>query len=99
MNNNEAKIQSISLVEKRLKEIHLKLDEFKAQKKSIFLTSSFQTQSLVLLKIISDHYNTIPIYFLNTGYHFQETIQYKQQLTSLLNLNVIDLYSDIQQRQ
>ena len=95
MNNNKAKIQSISLVKKRVKEIYLKLDEFRVQKKSIFLTSSFQTQSLVLLKIISDHYNSIPIYFLNTGYHFPETIQYKQQLTSLLNLNVIDLYSDI----
>lgn len=74
--------------------IYSKLDYFISQNKSIFLTSSFQTQSLVLLKIISDYDTTIPIYFLNTGYHFPETIQYKKELTKLLKLNIIDVYSD-----
>jgi phosphoadenosine phosphosulfate reductase len=37
----------------------------------------------------------IPIYFLNTGYHFPETLNFKDQVHSLLGLNIIDLYSSI----
>jgi len=83
------------LFENRIRYIISTLSDFQTDKKSIFITSSFQTQSLVLLKIISDYDKKIPIYFINTGYHFPETILYKNQLTSFFDLNVIDLYSDI----
>tara|TARA_B100001964_G_C14188208_1_gene579698 strand:- start:913 stop:1593 length:681 start_codon:yes stop_codon:yes gene_type:complete len=78
-----------------IKEIHNRFDEYLDQNKSVFLTSSFQTQSLVLLKIISDYDKLISIYFLNTGFHFPETITYKNQITKLLNLNTIDVFSEI----
>lgn len=83
------------MIKDNISSIYSKLDSYKSKKKSIFLSSSFQTQSLVLLKIISDYDNTIPIYFLNTGYHFPETIHYKQQLTHLFGLNVIDLHPEV----
>lgn len=82
------------MIEDSISSISSRLNGFKSKGKSIFLSSSFQTQSLILLKIISDFDKTIPVYFLNTGYHFPETILYKNQLTNLFNLNVIDLYSD-----
>lgn len=63
--------------------------------KKVFATSSFQTQSLVLLKIISEMNETIPIYFLNTGYHFPETIAFKEKITKELTINVVDLKSSI----
>lgn len=63
--------------------------------KKVFATSSFQNQSLVLLKIISEIDEKIPIYFLNTGYHFPEMIAYKEDLTELLNINVVDLIPSI----
>ncbi|MBW6480353.1 MAG: phosphoadenylyl-sulfate reductase [Bacteroidales bacterium] len=59
--------------------------------KHLFVTSSFQTQSIALLHIISQTDQSIPVYFINTGYHFPETIVHKNNVASLLGLNVIDL--------
>lgn len=82
------------MFENRIIHIISTLSDFQTDKKSIFITSSFQTQSLVLLKTISEYDKNIPIYFINTGYHFPETILYKQKLTRFFELNVIDVYSE-----
>ena len=50
---------------------------------------------MVLLKIISAYDPSIPILFLNTGYHLSETLLYRDQLRKLFNLNLINLYSDV----
>ena len=71
------------------------IDRKKNENKRIFVTSSFQTQSVVLLHILSKIDKKLPIFFLNTGYHFPETIEYKKQLTKLFDLNVIDIFSFI----
>jgi len=75
----------------------MKYEEIKSyvlnyQKKNLkmFATSSFQTHSIVMLHLLSKIDNTIPIYFINTGYLFPETITYKNQIAELFNLNVID---------
>jgi len=60
----------------------------------VLVTSSFGTTSAVLLHIISRVRPDYPIYFIDTGYHFNETLQYKQRLTNLLSLNVVDLHPD-----
>jgi len=70
-------------------ERHIKL--YKYQGKKIFSTSSFQTQSVALLHIISKIDNSIPIYFINTGFLFPETTKFKDYLQELFKLNVIDL--------
>lgn len=57
----------------------------------LFTSSSFQTHSTVLLHILSTIDKSIPVYFLNTGFHFPETIQYKQQITDLFGINTVDL--------
>ena len=79
----------------KIREIHEKLDDFKRKNLSTFLTSSFKTSSAVLLKIVSNYDSSLPVYFLNTGYHFPETLMYKKHLAELLDLNVIDLHSPI----
>ncbi len=71
--------------------IDTKLKEYKSKGKKMFATSSFQTRSVVLLHILSRIDNSIPVYFINTGFHFPETIQYKDIITKLLDLNVINL--------
>jgi len=73
--------------------IEKKLTEYKEQGKKIFTTSSFQTHSIVLLDIISKIDNTIPVYFINTGYHFSETIVFRDQVAALLKLNLRDVSS------
>lgn len=71
-------------------QIKQKIVEYKSQNKKLFATSSFQTHSIVMLHILSRIDNTIPIYFINTGFLFPETISYKDKISKLLNINVID---------
>ena len=65
------------------------LEQYKKEGKKLFATSSFQTHSVVLLHIISRIDKTIPIYFINTGYLFPETVSYKDTIAELLGLNII----------
>lgn len=74
-------------------EIKSKILEYKGQGKKLFTTSSFQTHSIVLLHILSKIDNSIPVYFINTGYHFSETIGFRDQVSELLNLNLKDVSS------
>ncbi len=72
----------------RIKE---KINGYKVADKRLFATSSFQTRSVVLLHVLSRIDKSIPIYFINTGFHFAETIQYKDFVAGLLDLYVINL--------
>ena len=56
----------------------------------LFVGSSFQTHSIPLLHILSRISSQIPVYFINTGFHFPETIVYKEQIAGLLGIDVID---------
>jgi phosphoadenosine phosphosulfate reductase len=76
-----------------IKGIQEKIISFKEEGRSLFTTSSFQTHSIVLLHILSKVDASIPVYFINTGYHFPETIAYRDKITALLGLNMIDLKS------
>ena len=59
----------------KIDEIAHRIESYKAEGKSLFTTSSFQSHSLVLVHILSKIDKTIPVYFINTGYHFPETVQ------------------------
>lgn len=54
----------------------------------VMLTSSFAATSAFLLRVFSKVNPKQKIYFINTGYHFEETLEYKKQLTNLYGLNV-----------
>ena len=60
----------------------------------IALSSSFQTQSVPLLHMASRIRADLPILFLDTGYHFWETLMFREELAQKWNLNVVDLYRD-----
>ncbi len=60
------------------------------------MTSSFGPESGVLLHMVSAVDPATPVLFLETGYHFPETLEYKEKLTKLFGLrNVIDLRADV----
>lgn len=64
------------------------------------MTSSFGPESGTLLHMVSTLNPNIPVLFLETGFHFKETLEYKNQLTELLKLtNVQDLKADVQKRE
>lgn len=73
--------------------IEKKISDYKEAGKKLFTTSSFQTHSLVLLHIISRIDPEIPVYFINTGYHFPETVDFRDYIADLFKLNVVDLHS------
>ncbi|HMB24087.1 MAG TPA: phosphoadenylyl-sulfate reductase [Anaerolineales bacterium] len=60
----------------------------------IALSSSFQTQSMPLLHMASRIRRDILIFFIDTGYHFWDTLIFREQLVSDWQLNVLDLYRD-----
>ena len=79
----------------KIDEIAHRIESYKAEGKSLFTSSSFQSHSLVLVHILSQIDRTIPVYFLNTGYHFPETVIFRDYITELWGLNTIDLKSDV----
>lgn len=72
-----------------------KLSEYKKKNKRIFVSSSFQTHSIPLLHILSQIDNEIPIFFLNTGFHFPETLTFKEDIGKLLGIQIFDVESPI----
>tara|TARA_R110002050_G_scaffold102774_1_gene211566 strand:- start:1235 stop:1924 length:690 start_codon:yes stop_codon:yes gene_type:complete len=79
----------------RIDTIAQKIEAYRNAGKRMFLTSSFQSQSVPLLHIISQIDASIPVYFLNTGFLFPQTIRFKNQLVHDFGLNVIGLESDV----
>lgn len=82
-----------------INKIEQRIDEYRRDNLKLFLTSSFQTHSIPLLHIISRIDQTIPVYFLNTGYHFPETLRFRDEITDLLDINVKSLISPISKHQ
>lgn len=72
-----------------------KLAAYKAAGKKAFVSSSFQSHSLPLLHIISRFDKDIPVYFLNTGFHFPETILFRHEIEKLMGLHIIDAISPV----
>ncbi|HET6990405.1 MAG TPA: phosphoadenylyl-sulfate reductase [Bacteroidia bacterium] len=70
--------------EDRVRELYRDFDR-------VLFTSSFGTSSAILLHLFKKINPEQGVYFLDTTYHFAETLQYKDRLTELLGLNVIDV--------
>jgi phosphoadenosine phosphosulfate reductase len=75
--------------EERIQRVY---QDFAADK--ILVTSSFAATSAYFLHIISAIRPEQLIHFVNTGYHFPQTIEYRNYLTKRFSLNVADLTPD-----
>ena len=78
--------------EERLKEIYKDFDD-------ILLTSSFGTTAVYQLYLFHKAGINQPVHFIDTTYHFQETLDYKEKLTTLYALEVIDIVPDKKQNE
>ena len=65
----------------------------------ILVTSSFAATSAYFLHIISNINPKQKIHFIDTGFHFPETIEYKKFLSDLYQLDVESLKADDYQHQ
>lgn len=75
--------------EQRIAELykHFTLDE-------VMLTSSFAATSAYLLHIFSVHRPEQEVLFIDTGYHFEETLIYKDYLTKVYGLKTRDVRAE-----
>tara|TARA_B110000285_G_C15127339_1_gene621143 strand:+ start:2385 stop:3038 length:654 start_codon:yes stop_codon:yes gene_type:complete len=81
--NNLNKVYNKLTPQQRISKLY---EDFNADE--IMLTSSFAASSAMLLKLFSDVNKNQLIYFIDTRYHFKETLIYKEYLTKLYGLNV-----------
>ncbi len=73
--------------EERIKEIYHDFD-------NIMLTSSFGTTAVFQLHLFYKQGIRQPVHFIDTTYHFKETLAYKAELTKRFELDVIDILPD-----
>ncbi|MDQ3016104.1 MAG: phosphoadenylyl-sulfate reductase [Bacteroidota bacterium] len=76
-------------------QIAKKLNQYSFEGKRAFVSSSFQSHSIPLLHIISRFDKSIPVYFLNTGFHFPETIAFRYEIEERFDLRIIDAISPV----
>ncbi len=55
------------------------------------LTCSFQAEDVLLLQLTREIRPEIPVLFLDTGYHFQETYAYRDRIATEWKLNLTNL--------
>ena len=72
-----------------------RLKEYHEQGFKLFTTSSFQTHSIPLLHIIASAGLPIPVIFLNTGFHFPDTIRFKDRVAQELGLDILEVSSPV----
>lgn len=73
-------------LQQRIEEVYKDFDA-----EEIMLTSSFAATSAFLLKLVSDYNKLQKVFFIDTGYHFEQTLEYKKQLTELYGLDVASI--------
>ena len=54
------------------------------------ITCSFQVEDMVVLNLVRQRVPNIPVIFLDTGYHFPETYAYRDRMTKLWGLNLVN---------
>ena len=55
------------------------------------LTSSFQAEDMAVLHLLRKRIPDVPVLFLETGYHFKETYEYRDRMTQKWSLNLVNV--------
>jgi phosphoadenosine phosphosulfate reductase len=79
------------ILQQKIEEARGLIQEQLAAAEPACVTSSFQTECMVLVHMLHRERPAIPVLFLDTGYHFTETITYRDRMASAWNLNLINL--------
>ena len=61
------------------------------QRAHVCLTSSFQAEDMVVAHLLSKRVLDLPVLFLDTGYHFRQTYEYRDRMTKEWSLNLINV--------
>lgn len=55
------------------------------------LTCSFQAEDILVLHLLRESFPRIPVLFLETGYHFQQTYEFRDRLAREWDLTVVNV--------
>lgn len=55
------------------------------------ITCSFQTEDMVVLYLLRETVPDVPVLFLETGYHFRDVYEYRDQMSALWRLNLVNV--------
>ena len=55
------------------------------------VATSFQASGLVILHMLQQVHPNLPVLFLDTNFHFPETMEFRTQITEMWNLNLVDI--------
>jgi phosphoadenosine phosphosulfate reductase len=69
-------------VNTKLDHVRAVLDQEITGKGDVCLTCSFQAEDVLLTKLAIERDPNLPVLFLDTGYHFKETYEYRDQIAS-----------------
>ncbi|MEX2597510.1 MAG: phosphoadenosine phosphosulfate reductase family protein, partial [Salibacteraceae bacterium] len=88
-------------IEEKISVINEHLQEFRNEGRTFFASSSFQTHSLPMLHVLAEFAPEMPVYFIQTGFHFPETLRFRDEIADVFGINVLNVESrvpKIQQR-
>src|SRR6266446_4859774 len=57
----------------------------------ICITSSFQAEDMIVTALLKKRIPDVPVLFLDTGYHFAQTYQYRDRMTREWSLNLVNV--------
>jgi len=57
----------------------------------VCLTSSFQAEDMAVLHMLRKRIPDVPVLFLDTGYHFPQTYEYRDRMTKLWSLRLLNV--------
>ena len=58
---------------------------------TVCLTCSFQAEDMIVLNLVRQRIPNIPVLFLETGYHFAETYEYRDRMAKEWSLNLVNV--------
>jgi phosphoadenosine phosphosulfate reductase len=61
------------------------------QSTQLCLTSSFQAEDMVVAHVLRKRIPNVPVLFLDTGYHFPQTYEFRDRMTRQWSLNLVNV--------
>jgi len=57
----------------------------------VCLTSSFQAEDMAVLHLLRQRIPEVPVLFLDTGYHFSQTYEYRDRMAKEWSLQLVNV--------
>jgi len=57
----------------------------------VCITSSFQAEDMIVTQFLRERVPDVPVLFLDTGYHFPQTYEYRDRMTRQWSLNLVNV--------